>query len=663
MSGGGAGEARNGKNQMTSARPALPCPSHPSSPMRILFAGIIARYPFGGVTWCSLMYLLGLRALGHEVFYIEDTGECVYDPSRTPAPPIRATGLPIFTRARAIRTRRSVVVRELRRQLSRPDRATTSAATRRTPTCSSTSGGSWFWRDEYIRIPRKVFVDSDPAFTQLAIAKAEPWYVSFFERFDHLFTFGSNIGTERSPVPTGAFTWHKTWQPITLDDWRTALPPGDRFTSVMTWQIESFTDVGGNKDQEFVRYIDLPSRTPQRFELAINGPQKLLREHGWDTVDAMQRVANAGRVSRFHPALEGRVRRGEAHVRGHTIRMVQRSHGVLSRRGPPRARAGHGLDRASAVRAAACWRFRRIDEAVAGIDRINTRLRPARRVRGRDRAGALRRRARCCRGCSNACMSIEHLASAVTAVGSRQSASAADCEDRARRAGRDDDSAAAIGIGGDDDVAADRRARRARTRRHALRHGRLHHPGQAPRDLPARLFPRSAHVALGAARAAEPRRGRGARGRFRPGSLRGRVLPDVAGVLEALAGAAPADAALLAWPGRDSALVEVSGGAVRGDLERAAAADARPQCRRHGPARGGYRRAHVPANSPTITCCFSDGSPKARASLQAIEIAKRVKHAADPGGRGERLLSRHGGALRRRHARSSMPGRRTSRPR
>src|SRR6266487_2508685 len=48
--------------------------------MRILFAGIIARYPFGGVTWCSLMYLLGLRALGHEVFYVEDTGECAYDP-------------------------------------------------------------------------------------------------------------------------------------------------------------------------------------------------------------------------------------------------------------------------------------------------------------------------------------------------------------------------------------------------------------------------------------------------------------------------------------------------------------------------------------------------------------------------------------------------------
>jgi hypothetical protein len=111
--------------------------------------------------------------------------------------------------------------------------------------------------------------------------------VKFFEQFDRLFTFGSNIGTARSPVPVGEFTWLKTWQPVTLDDWATDRPPGDRFTSVMTWQIESFTDVGGNKDQEFVKYLDLPARTPQLFELAINGPRTLLHRHGWQTVDAM----------------------------------------------------------------------------------------------------------------------------------------------------------------------------------------------------------------------------------------------------------------------------------------------------------------------------------------------------------------------------------------
>jgi len=256
--------------------------------MRILFAGIIARYPFGGVTWCSLMYLLGLRALGHEVFYIEDTGECVYDPVQNVRAIDPSYGTAYIHSALAQYglgdawtfvnydgTYHGRSAEDVRRYAATAD------------LFINLSGGSWFWRDEYVRIPHKVFIDSDPAFTQLAIAKAEPWYVAFFEGFDHLFTFGANIGTPASPVPTGAFTWHPTVQPITMDDWRATDAPRDRFTTVMTWQIESFTDVGGNKDQEFVKFIELPSRTPQRFELAINGPQKLLQQYGWDTVPAM----------------------------------------------------------------------------------------------------------------------------------------------------------------------------------------------------------------------------------------------------------------------------------------------------------------------------------------------------------------------------------------
>jgi hypothetical protein len=150
------------------------------------------------------------------------------------------------------------------------------------------SGGSWFWRDEYSNIPHRVFVDSDPVFTQLAIAKGDEWYVNFFRQFDHLFTFGANIGSCASPVPTGEFTWHKTWQPVVSELWHSDEPPSrERFTTVMTWKTESFTDVDGNKDREFIKFIDLPRQTKQRFELAVNGPQRLLREYGWETVDAM----------------------------------------------------------------------------------------------------------------------------------------------------------------------------------------------------------------------------------------------------------------------------------------------------------------------------------------------------------------------------------------
>jgi hypothetical protein len=258
--------------------------------MRIVFAGIIARHPFGGVTWCSLMYLLGLRALGHEVLYIEDTGECVYDPEGDaivldPAPGTRYIhdalsrfGLGdhwcFVNYDGSYHGRSREVVR---------------AYCADADLFVNLSGGSWFWRDEYAAIPRRVFIDSDPVFTQLSIANAEGWYVDFFRRFDHLFTFGANIGTPDCDVPTGDFVWHKTWQPVVTKLWHTDGPPSrDRFTTVMTWKNESFADIDGNKDREFVRFLDLPSRTTSRFELAVNGPHELLSEHGWSPVDAMR---------------------------------------------------------------------------------------------------------------------------------------------------------------------------------------------------------------------------------------------------------------------------------------------------------------------------------------------------------------------------------------
>jgi hypothetical protein len=269
--------------------------------MKVLVAGIIARYPFGGVTWCSLMYLLGLRALGHEVLYIEDTGECIYDPEQNTRSEDPSYGTRYIHNALepfGLGDRWSFVNYD--GSYHGVSREGVQAFCADAELFINLSGGSWFWRDEYVRIPRKVFIDSDPVFTQLAIAKGEGWYVDFFRRFDRLFTFGANIGTPASDVPDGGFTWHKTWQPVVTEHWRTDTPPAtDAFTTVMTWKIESFADVDGNKDKEFIKVIDLPSRVglaggggaaagpPIHFKLAVNGPQTLLRTYGWDTVDAM----------------------------------------------------------------------------------------------------------------------------------------------------------------------------------------------------------------------------------------------------------------------------------------------------------------------------------------------------------------------------------------
>ena len=257
--------------------------------MKILVAGIVARYPFGGVTWCSLMYLLGLRALGHEVLYIEDTGECIYDPERdeiTTDPGYGTRYIHAALEPFGLGDRWSFVNYDGSYHGLSKDAVR--AYCKDADLFINLSGGSWFWRDEYADIPRRVFVDSDPVFTQLAIAKGESWYVEFFQRFDHLFTFGANIGTPGCDVPTSSLDWHHTWQPVMTELWHTSEPPTrDRFTSVMTWKTESFADVDGDKDREFIEFIGLPARTPSRFELAVNGPMELLGQHGWSPIEAM----------------------------------------------------------------------------------------------------------------------------------------------------------------------------------------------------------------------------------------------------------------------------------------------------------------------------------------------------------------------------------------
>src|SRR5215471_19465911 len=136
--------------------------------MRVAMAGIIARHPFGGVTWCSLMYLLGLRAMGHEVFYIEDTGECIYDPVRDTISTDSSFGCNYINdslQAFDLGNRWSFV--DYAGNYFGQSRERVIEYCRGADLFINLSGGSWFWRDEYRGISQKIFIDSDPAFTQM----------------------------------------------------------------------------------------------------------------------------------------------------------------------------------------------------------------------------------------------------------------------------------------------------------------------------------------------------------------------------------------------------------------------------------------------------------------------------------------------------------------
>ena len=68
------------------------------------------------------------------------------------------------------------------------------------------SGGCWIVRPEYEALP-KVFIDTDPGFTQQAIAEAgEGWYRDFFAAHDALFTFALRVGERTARWPRRRFT-------------------------------------------------------------------------------------------------------------------------------------------------------------------------------------------------------------------------------------------------------------------------------------------------------------------------------------------------------------------------------------------------------------------------------------------------------------------------
>lgn len=339
--------------------------------MNIIVAGIMGRYPYGGVAWCSVMYLLGLRQLGHRVWYLEDTGECNYDPAANTLATDPRYGLQFI--------RDSLAPFGLADHWYYVDYLGGCHGLERVKwleVCGAAdlfldlSGGCWFWRDEYASIPHSAFIDSDPAFTQLAIAKGTDWYVDFFRRFGTLFTFGRNIGTAASQVPTSGFDWQHTWQPVCMEEWHpTGSEPRDCFTTVMTWKIESFQDIGGNKDAEFLKVLNIPSLTGVPIELAVNGPQELLRRHGWKCHDAFDVSKTLGQYRDYVQSSRGEFSVAkQTYVRTNSGWFSDRTECYLAS-GRPAVVQDTGFSAHLPV-GVGLISFRTVDEAVAGLESV-----------------------------------------------------------------------------------------------------------------------------------------------------------------------------------------------------------------------------------------------------------------------------------------------------
>jgi hypothetical protein len=268
------------------------------SRLRILFSGMVAGDPEqGGASWSILQYVLGLRALGHEVLLIEPVDRLEPASVRYFSQLARDFGLE-GDAAMLVRGRRQshgVGYRQLVRRAGEVDIA------------FNVSG---MLRDEELigPAPLRVYLDLDPAFNQL-------WHAvdgidMGFDLHNRFATVGLELGEPACPVPTCGREWIKTLPPVFLPRWKrgTALET-DGFTTVGNWRgygsIEWNGKRYGQKAHSLRKLLAVPEQTNERLVLAMAidpGEEEDLRalaSHGWELTDSKRMAGSPGRYADF----------------------------------------------------------------------------------------------------------------------------------------------------------------------------------------------------------------------------------------------------------------------------------------------------------------------------------------------------------------------------
>lgn len=293
-----------------------------TSSLRIIVTGLIAQHDMlPGVAWDYIQYVVGLQRMGHDVYYIEDSGEWPYT----------LDGGPNGDQWVATSCERNV--RHLQAVFSKYGledcwayyfpynkqwygmRDKKRSEVVETADLLINVSGSLHHPERYARRARMAYIDSDPGFTQLKLLRGDVKFARRVAAHDVHFSFGEclpDVLTEKL-----AYQWLPTRTPIVLAEWHCPEQGTGPYTTVMNWTSYPpivYDDlVFSQKDTEFISFLPLPSVVhPIHLQVAMmrlqhanwqthmrkiveqspfafagrEGPRALLKANGWDLVDS-----------------------------------------------------------------------------------------------------------------------------------------------------------------------------------------------------------------------------------------------------------------------------------------------------------------------------------------------------------------------------------------
>lgn len=339
----------------------------------VLAARLAADRGQGGHAWAMLNWALGLERCGHRVVLVE--------PSRDDLTPPAASAVAWaggVLRRHGFTGSYTIVGPGAAWSTGDLDVATLRSALGRADTLVNLSG---IWRDDLsTTIPRRIYVDLDPGFTQL-------WELEGIDmgldRHTAFVTVGLDLGTSRCRVPCDGRSWVTTPPPVVLDHWpATASPPGGRYTTVANWR--SYGTVHrdgvrhGQKAHSFRSLLSLAACAPAPVEAALSiHPDETtdlcaLDDAAWPWVPAARVAGSPERYRDYVRASRGELGIAkEGYVVARTGWVSDRSACFLASGRPVLAQDTGG----SSVLADhdGFVRFRTVEEAVAGLSEFERR--------------------------------------------------------------------------------------------------------------------------------------------------------------------------------------------------------------------------------------------------------------------------------------------------
>jgi hypothetical protein len=278
---------------------------------KIVLLHFVGQMPLAGIAWQAVHYLAGLERLGYEAWYVEDHGTNPYDPRLNSVVMDCAYNVAFL---RTAMERHGLggrwaywdAINDQYHGLSRERvRALYAEADGLINLCGATR-----LREEHLRCPVRIMIDTDPVYEQIKFAKADPGAQSYVGAHTHFFTYGENLGTPDCTIPLCGVPWRPTRPPVVPELWPE--PAGDPacFSTIATWENKGKNiDFEGStylwsKHVNFLKFLDLPRHRPNTcFRMAMAPPDAAVRREvegqGWRLADPGPISADMGRYRDF----------------------------------------------------------------------------------------------------------------------------------------------------------------------------------------------------------------------------------------------------------------------------------------------------------------------------------------------------------------------------